>query len=569
LSQDAQGIFHADPYRAALADQLRLLGKSFTTWTSFLVNCPMAGMEPGEMLAAFQVDHLYLHVDRFTAQEPGKLCAHERTRKQIIVRYSETPDHHRFFARSDFHHQNGKLTLSVAGMHKLMRWVRLQHHAKTLKSAPSPQVELPGAMRRDLYEVLYQEGLFCESLGAEVSALSSIHPSELDESISAMVAELLPLFWEALEAQLKPDFLRFHTILRQLRSPGILLPLEEQIQHLRHVLIDEFQDISPEIVGWLVLTHQLLRNKQASDRTSASVVGIGDDYQSIYAWRGSHPGYLLFFEHIFKAQDATQLPLQINFRSRQPIIAAAEALLEGVVQKSAKQGISFAQEWETRCQVPPVKLCVSPLCWHHQPDQTTIWMELSNHALDVLLDLQAALGRLPLKDASLTVKIVARTNHSLTKVPDEKLLAQELSDRLKHGGIQGIKRVTVEKTTVHRAKGLEADMVLLVDDIVPPTRHPLRERVYQLASMPGSYGVLLHEEARRLAYVALTRARLGLLWVPCAMKGASNEDSEEEANGEESGPELDPQGAFLIVKRVLKAQMSPALTASGAADSPG
>ncbi len=79
----------------------------------------------------------------------------------------------------------------------------------------------------------------------------------------------------------------------------------------RHVLVDEFQDtngVQLEIVKLLV-----------GDGGGLTVVG--DDDQSIYAWRGARVENLLQLDKVYP--DLTVIPLEENYRSTQTILTAA------------------------------------------------------------------------------------------------------------------------------------------------------------------------------------------------------------------------------------------------------
>lgn len=86
-------------------------------------------------------------------------------------------------------------------------------------------------------------------------------------------------------------------------------------------------------------------------------------------------------------------------------------------------------------------------------------------------------------------------------------------------------------------------MVLLLDDSLPPEEHPLREWVFSQIKFPGrsvTYTQTMSDEARRLAYVALTRARIGVMWVPLSGNGVDGQAS------------VAAQGSFVLVKRYLQ-----------------
>ncbi len=92
----------------------------------------------------------------------------------------------------------------------------------------------------------------------------------------------------------------------------------------QHVLVDEFQDTN---AVQLELT-QLLAG------ASGNVVAVGDDDQSIYAWRGARADNVLQFERYFPG--ARVLVLHRNYRSTAPILRAAGALIAQNRKRRAK-----------------------------------------------------------------------------------------------------------------------------------------------------------------------------------------------------------------------------------------
>lgn len=85
-----------------------------------------------------------------------------------------------------------------------------------------------------------------------------------------------------------------------------------------HILVDEFQDTSYvqlEILRLLALDH-------------GNIAAVGDDDQSIYRFRGASPRSILDFERRFGP--ATQVKLDLNYRSAAPIIDAARAIIKAI-----------------------------------------------------------------------------------------------------------------------------------------------------------------------------------------------------------------------------------------------
>jgi DNA helicase-2/ATP-dependent DNA helicase PcrA len=104
-----------------------------------------------------------------------------------------------------------------------------------------------------------------------------------------------------------------------LRSYELLTRNEIVREHysgrFRHILVDEFQDTSRLQYKWLKLL--------AGDR--AAVFAVGDDDQSIYAFRGANTGNMREFERDFHIRKV--IKLEQNYRSHGNILDAANALI--------------------------------------------------------------------------------------------------------------------------------------------------------------------------------------------------------------------------------------------------
>jgi DNA helicase-2/ATP-dependent DNA helicase PcrA len=83
----------------------------------------------------------------------------------------------------------------------------------------------------------------------------------------------------------------------------------------RHVLVDEFQDTN-------VVQYRLVR---MLSHGTGNLTVVGDDDQSIYAWRGAEPRNLLDFDHDFPA--VREIKLEQNYRSTSTILEAANAVI--------------------------------------------------------------------------------------------------------------------------------------------------------------------------------------------------------------------------------------------------
>jgi DNA helicase-2/ATP-dependent DNA helicase PcrA len=90
---------------------------------------------------------------------------------------------------------------------------------------------------------------------------------------------------------------------------------EHYQQRFRYVLVDEFQDTNRLQYLWL----KLLAGKDNC------VFAVGDDDQSIYAFRGARVGNMLDFEQDFSVQNI--IKLEQNYRSHSNILDAANAII--------------------------------------------------------------------------------------------------------------------------------------------------------------------------------------------------------------------------------------------------
>ena len=92
----------------------------------------------------------------------------------------------------------------------------------------------------------------------------------------------------------------------------------------RHVLVDEFQDTNPAQYRLLRLLCDPPHN----------LTVVGDDDQSIYAWRGATVTNLLGFENDFDSCRVVRL--EQNYRSTQPILDFANAVIAGNRRRKPK-----------------------------------------------------------------------------------------------------------------------------------------------------------------------------------------------------------------------------------------
>src|SRR5690606_26510717 len=120
-------------------------------------------------------------------------------------------------------------------------------------------------------------------------------------------------------------------------------PVREHYQRrFRHILVDEFQDTNTLQYKWL----RLLAGG------GACVFAVGDDDQSIYAFRGANVGNMSEFERDY-AHGAV-IRLEQNYRSHGHILDAANAL---IAHNSARLGKNL---WTAQGEGEPVRVIEQP-----------------------------------------------------------------------------------------------------------------------------------------------------------------------------------------------------------------
>jgi DNA helicase-2/ATP-dependent DNA helicase PcrA len=101
-------------------------------------------------------------------------------------------------------------------------------------------------------------------------------------------------------------------------------PIREHYQRrFRHLLIDEFQDTNKLQYAWIKQFAAMGGAGPHAERNS--VFAVGDDDQSIYAFRGARVGNMADFVREFKVQH--QIKLEQNYRSYSNILDSANELI--------------------------------------------------------------------------------------------------------------------------------------------------------------------------------------------------------------------------------------------------
>ncbi len=155
-------------------------------------------------------------------------------------------------------------------------------------------------------------------IGPEEYANSANSPAQ------KAAAEVFPGYQRSLREAAALDFddLINKTVELMQKFPEIRQKWQQQF---KYVMIDEYQDTNAAQYKLV----NLLTNK---DR---NIAVVGDDWQSIYSWRGADFRNILNFENDFK--DCTIIKLEQNYRSTGNILRSAHAIITKNQQRSDKK----------------------------------------------------------------------------------------------------------------------------------------------------------------------------------------------------------------------------------------
>jgi DNA helicase-2/ATP-dependent DNA helicase PcrA len=149
---------------------------------------------------------------------------------------------------------------------------------------------------------------------------------ELRDQDTRKKAEIYQLYEDQCQREGVVDFAEL-----MLRSYEVLRdndPIREHYQRrFRHILIDEFQDTNKLQYAWIKMLSGTGAHSSVDDafNPTGCVMAVGDDDQSIYAFRGARVGNMADFVREFKVQH--QIKLEENYRSGSNILDSANELI--------------------------------------------------------------------------------------------------------------------------------------------------------------------------------------------------------------------------------------------------
>ncbi len=245
-----------------------------------------------------------------------------------------------------------------------------------------------------------------------------------------------------------------------------------------YILIDEYQDISDG-------EYDLTRISSNSD--VANIFAVGDDWQSIYSFRGSNIGYITKFKDYFP--NPTVLSIKKTYRNSQELVDIAGSFIKANKDQLDKNLVSF-------------KHLARPIHFIEYNDYVDGKID-ETIEYDVLKKLIIKIHE---HYPTHSILILGRTNDSIENCfKFEKDFNDDIGTRIK---IANIDDLNVEGMTIHKSKGLTYDEVIIIGMNKSFPKDEYRNFwLYGLFKPQVPKESIEFAEERRVFYVALTRTK--------------------------------------------------------------
>lgn len=256
---------------------------------------------------------------------------------------------------------------------------------------------------------------------------------------------------------------------------------EEVRGRWRYLMIDEYQDTNK---AQFVLSTLVVGKDREDARPNVCVVGDPD--QSIYGWRGADISNILDFEEAYPGSRV--IPLGENFRSRAPILLAADTLIRNNKRRKHKDLFTKKPGGEN----PRVLVCRDE---RHEAHEVVGW-------------LRDTVGK---ADETVTWKDTAvfYRNNALSRVMEDALRASSIPYVIARGTAFYQREEVKDAIAYLRVVANPADDVSLRRIVNKPARKIGAAAIERLEAIGAAHGVTLMEAMRRCAATGLGAAELG------------------------------------------------------------
>ena len=265
------------------------------------------------------------------------------------------------------------------------------------------------------------------------------------------------------------------------------------------ILVDEYQDVNPAQAAFV---HALLAPREPGRAsTRARLTAVGDDWQAIFSFQGGDVELIQQFNDPAGAHEGAteRIELRQTYRFGQPIADSTRRFVtrgRGAINREVigAPGMGPDLRWPSSIVIASSKLT---------PEGEK---RVGGQHRGLTGGVLAALERIGEQSEGAEVLVIARRNAELEMPPEGWSKAtginrKVINQRARRSGV----RVTY--STVHKAKGTEADYIILLDGRPPKAGQAAEARALERALRVFRGRETADEEERRIWYVALTRAK--------------------------------------------------------------
>lgn len=276
------------------------------------------------------------------------------------------------------------------------------------------------------------------------------------------IADIYPLYQKQLKLNQALDFddLIFKTIQIFQAHPKVLDMYQERF---RYISIDEYQDTNYAQYIFAKLLAEKYRD----------ICVIGDDWQSIYSWRGADMKNILNFQKDYP--ESVVIKLEQNYRSTRTIVEAANHLIKQNVHRTDKT------------------------LWTDKASDEKIDIYETDTERDESEQVYTLIGQQLKKDKNISLRdfaILYRTN-AQSRIIEESFLRHGIPYKIV-GGVGFYERKEIKDVLAYlKVVNNEADSISLLRIINVPPRKIGTTTIEKLTAYANKYDVTLYETLHR------------------------------------------------------------------------
>lgn len=275
-------------------------------------------------------------------------------------------------------------------------------------------------------------------------------------------------------------------------SARILRETKEMKKKLdfQYIIVDEYQDISRQRFDLVTALHEV---------TSAKIIAVGDDWQSIYAFSGSDISLFTKFKE--KMGYAALLKIVRTYRNSQEVIDIAGNFIKKNQTQIQKDLIS-----PKHIEDPVIIYTYDAKNKGPKADNRSGTNYAIAHAIEIALEQIMEYNRIEKKPIDSSILLIGRFGFD-----GDKLEKSGLFEYTNRGGrIRSVKypKLNITFMTAHSSKGLGYDNVIVVNGRNETYGFPSKIEDDPVLSFVVKEDLAIeYAEERRLFYVAMTRTK--------------------------------------------------------------